>query len=173
MAQLMRGSNAASPIFARASQVATRGGGGSWHRPDLKPYPEYKNTRRIHLEDVNTILYSDIAPEFHMHLHSMWVQSSKQAVALWFGYIFVIIMPVLWYLRAVMAVPGPNMFISVRAGEQHTHMYPKIYHHLKTNNCEAAQDKVCGRMNASFYKNWARQENGIKFSHVEQMEKHF
>ena len=75
---MMRGSQTVSPVFASASQAqATRGGGGDWHRPDLKPYPEYIYTRRIHLEDINTILYSDVAPEFHMHLHSLWIQSSK------------------------------------------------------------------------------------------------
>ena len=73
MAQLMRGSNSSSPVFSRACVAATRGGGGSWHRPDPKPYPLYKYTRRYRLEDINTILYSDFAPEFHMHLHSIWV----------------------------------------------------------------------------------------------------
>jgi len=74
MAQLMRGSQGASPVFARMQGVAAvRGGGGSWHRPDPKPYGLYKYTRRYHLEDINSILYSDVAPEFHMHLHSMWV----------------------------------------------------------------------------------------------------
>ena len=48
--------------------MAVRGG---FHKPDPLPYPWYKDTRRVHLEDVNTILYSDIGPEFHMHLHSL------------------------------------------------------------------------------------------------------
>jgi ribosomal protein L20A (L18A) len=51
-----------------AAAFATR---GSFHRPDPKPYGLYKYTRRTHMEDVNTILYSDFAPEFHMHLHSI------------------------------------------------------------------------------------------------------
>ena len=48
--------------------MAIRGG---FHKPDPLPYQEYKNTRKVHLEDVNTVLYSDIGPEFHMHLHSI------------------------------------------------------------------------------------------------------
>jgi hypothetical protein len=51
--------------------LAIRGGGGHFHRPDPKPYPLYKYTRRYHLEDINSVLYSDFAPEFHMHLHSI------------------------------------------------------------------------------------------------------
>ena len=71
MTQMLRGSNRASPVFARAeASLATRGGGGSWHRPDPKPYPLYKYTRRYHLEDINSVIYGDFAPEFHMHLHS-------------------------------------------------------------------------------------------------------
>ena len=52
----------------RLQILATRGG---FHKPDPKPYPLYKDTRRHHLEDINTVLYSDIGPEFHMHLHSL------------------------------------------------------------------------------------------------------
>ena len=50
--------------------MAVRGG---FHKPDPLPYAEYKNTRKLHLEDVNTVLYSDIGPEFHMHLHSIQI----------------------------------------------------------------------------------------------------
>ena len=58
-----------SPMFKQPSQLmATRGG---FHKPDPPHYPMYKHTRRIHLEDINTIIYNDNAPEFHMHLHSM------------------------------------------------------------------------------------------------------
>lgn len=49
---------------------ATRGG---FARPDPKPYGQYKYTRRTHLQDINTVLYSDFAPEFYLHLHSIWV----------------------------------------------------------------------------------------------------
>mmetsp|Transcript_47833 Transcript_47833/g.63233 ORF Transcript_47833/g.63233 Transcript_47833/m.63233 type:complete len:148 (-) Transcript_47833:292-735(-) len=138
MAQMMRGSTqGTSPVFARASAaVASRGGGGSWHRPDPQPYPLYKYTRRYHLEDINTILYSDFAPEFHMHLHSMWVQSSKQGLALWLGFFCAVIFPMWCFARWLMANTGANIFPSVRAGDQHAHMAPKLLHHLKFNSCE-------------------------------------
>ena len=55
---------------ARFMPMAVR---GAFHKPDPLPYAEYKNTRKLHLEDVNTVLYSDIGPEFHMHLHSIQI----------------------------------------------------------------------------------------------------
>ena len=58
--------------------LASRGGGGgSFHKPDPPLLQEYKHTRRVHLEDVNTNLYHDHAPEFYMHLHSIHVQGNK------------------------------------------------------------------------------------------------
>jgi hypothetical protein len=66
-AQLMRARNGFGPNSALMSTVRS----GHFHRPDPKPYSLYKYTRRTHLEDINTILYSDFAPEFHMHLHSI------------------------------------------------------------------------------------------------------
>ena len=174
MAQMMRGSStSSSPVFARANAaLATRGGGGSWHRPDPKPYPVYKYTRRYHLEDINTILYSDFAPEFHMHLHSMWVQSSKQGCALWLGFFCVIIFPMWCFARWLMSCTGANMFPSVRGGEQHAHMAPKLLHHLEFNDCEKAADKF-GRANAQFYKNWVRQDTVQPNGFVDQMKKHY
>ena len=70
--------------------AATRGG---FHKPDPVPYAEYKQTRRVHLEDVNTIFYSDIGPEFHMHLHSLQIQSGKQGWFLLLAYFSAIIFP--------------------------------------------------------------------------------
>ena len=157
MAQLMRGSQSTSPIFARATTMATRGGGGSWHRPDPKPYALYKYTRRYHLEDINSVIYGDFAPEFHMHLHSMWLQSSKQTVSLMLIYFLAILLP-MWTLgRTLTQEATTNIFPSIRSGEQHAHMLPSLFHHLKEKNCENAPDKF-GRMNAMFYKNWTRQE---------------
>lgn len=53
---------------------ATRGGGGGhFHRPDPKLPPLYEHTRLVHLEDINTILYHDFSPEYHMHLHSPFI----------------------------------------------------------------------------------------------------
>ena len=118
MAQLMRGSQGASPIFARATtSMATRGGGGSWHRPDPTPYPLYKYTRRYHLEDINSVIYGDFAPEFHMHLHSMWLQSSKQTVAIMIAYFLGVMLPIWWLARKLTHHATTNIFPSVRAGE--------------------------------------------------------
>ena len=64
------------------------------------------------------------------------------------------------------------LFPSVRAGEQHAHMMPALYKHLKENNCENQPDKF-GRMNAMFYRNWVRQENTRKYPMFDQWEKHF
>ena len=67
----------AAPMLSGAPSVlcttqATRGGGGGhWHRPDPKPYPLYKVTRRYRLEDINTVWYGDFGPEFWVHLHSI------------------------------------------------------------------------------------------------------
>jgi hypothetical protein len=51
--------------------MTSRGGGGHWHRPDPIGTKPYVHTRRIRLEDINTTLYHDFAPEYHMHLHSI------------------------------------------------------------------------------------------------------
>ena len=124
------------------------------------------------MEDINTILYSDFAPEFHMHLHSMWVQSSKQGVALWLSFFFVVIFPVWCTARWLQSELGPMLFPSVRGGGQHDHMAPKLFNHLKFNNCENQPDKF-GRMNGQFYKNWVRQDNQKNLEFKNQMEKHF
>ena len=58
---------------ATASLVQASTARGDFHKPDPKPYPLYKYTRRYHLEDINTTLYSDFAPEFYMHLHSIQI----------------------------------------------------------------------------------------------------
>ena len=156
MAQLMRGSQSSSPIFARAQAVtAVRGGGGSWHKPDPKPYGLYKYTRRYHLEDINSVLYSDFAPEFHMHLHSLWIQNTKQGIILWFGYFLCVIFPVWCYARWLMKNTGSESRGCIRSGEQHAHMAPKLISHLKGNNCERQPDKF-GRLNGEFYRNWVR-----------------
>lgn len=73
--------------------MAVRGGGGHFHKPDPKLPKPYEHTRVIHLEDVNTILYHDFSPEYHMHLHSPFIQNSKQGVALIFLYFCLIIAP--------------------------------------------------------------------------------
>ena len=164
MAQLMRGSTQnTSPIFSRATQaVATRGGGGgSFHRPDPQPYALYKYTRRYHLQDINSVIYGDFAPEFHMHLHSMWIQDGKRGWFLLFSYFMLVMFPCWCITRTLMKNSGAEMIPTVRSSEAHAHMMPALWSHLKNNNCEKAKDKF-GRSNADFYKNWVRQDNAKK-----------
>merc|ERR1712070_346048 len=93
--------------MAPATRLAIRGG---FHKPDPKPYADYKNTRRVHLEDVNTVLYSDMAPEFHMHLHSIQIQSGKTGWYLLFMYFCGIIFPCWCVARTCHANAGANLF---------------------------------------------------------------
>ena len=84
----------AVPLSHSVMALSSRsGGGGHFERPDPKLPTEYKHTRRIHLEDINTILYHDFAPEFHMHLHSPFIQNGKQGVALVFIYFCLVLAP--------------------------------------------------------------------------------
>lgn len=58
---------------AQMALAVRGGGGGHFHRPDPKIPKPYEHTRLIHLEDINTILYHDFSPEYHMHLHSIQI----------------------------------------------------------------------------------------------------
>jgi hypothetical protein len=133
---------------------ATRGG---FARPDPKPYGTYKYTRRYHLQDMNTVLYSDFAPEFYMHLHSIWVQHSRQGIALWLAYFAMIVVPVWSFMVYLQKKTGAGLYPSLRPGGDHDHMLPRLAAHLKANNCET-RDDLFGRKPASFYRNWVRQE---------------
>jgi hypothetical protein len=83
-----------------ASTLAVRGGGGGhFHKPDPKTWKTYDHTRVVHLEDINTVIYHDFNPEYHMHLHSPFIQQAKQGVALQFLYFCLIIAPV-WMFGA-------------------------------------------------------------------------
>ena len=141
-------------MYCLASPV--RGGGGSWHKPDPKVYTPYKHTRRIRLEDVNLDLYNGNAPEYYLHMHSPHIQSSKQGLLLWLSYIAICIMPGWLFTRWLSQRATANCFPSVR-GTEHPNMFPKLYHHLKSNNYENMPDRF-GRHPASFYKNWVRQD---------------
>ena len=133
--------------------------GGHFHKPDPLPYPWYKQTRRVHLEDINTVLYSDIGPEFHMHLHSIQIQSGKQGWFLIFAYFMGIIFPCWLVARKCHKDAGAMLFPTVRPGKDYEHMAPQLLAHLKENNFEDCPDKF-GRKNASFYRNYIRQEIG-------------
>ena len=111
-----------------AIQTATRG--GHWHRPDAKPYAKYNYTRRYHLEDINTVLYSDYAPEYHLHLHSVNIRSSKEGVLLIFAYFSLIIMPVWMIARWLHKLAGSMLVPCVRPGPDHAHMAPSVIGHL-------------------------------------------
>ena len=52
---------------------------------------------------------------------------------------------------------GSVMYPTVRPGNDHAHMAPAILNHLKNNNYEQMPDRF-GRRDASFYKNYLRQE---------------
>ena len=126
--------------------------GGHFHKPDPLEYPLYKQTRRTHLEDVNTIFYNDNAPEFHMHLHSIQIQSGKQGWFLLAAYFSLIIMPCWLVARKCHKDAGAMLFPCVRPGPDHAHMAPALLAHLKANNYENSKD-FFGRRNAQFYKN--------------------
>ena len=129
--------------------------GGGFHKPDPKPYEWVEDTRRLHLEDVNTVFYSDIGPEFHMHLHSLHIQSGKQGWFLIWSYFFLIILPCWLVARKVHKDAGAWLFPAVRPGPDHAHMSPRLLAHLKTHNYEAMPDKF-GRRGADFYRNFVR-----------------
>ena len=138
------------------------GGGGSFHRPD-PPLPKpYNYSRRYRLEDVNTVLYHDFAPEYHMHLHSPWIKNTKEGIALALAYFFLIIVPGWLVARKLMEISGSQLYFAVRPGKDHDHMAPKLVRHLKDHNYENATDFL-GRRNAQFYKNATRQEMGPDF----------
>ena len=141
MAMLMR-----RPAAMRQLAIATRGGGGGG--PDLKPYPMYKYTRRYHLEDINTTIYSDIGPEFYLHLHSIHIKGSKEGWLLIWSYFFMAILP-LWCLFAYIQknFVGTMYQGSVRMCPDHAHRMPKLLHHLKTHHQENYPD-LFGRQNA-------------------------
>ena len=173
--RLMRARSMAQATAMMPSVVASpaRGGGGHWHKPDPKPYKPYKWTRRPRLEDVNTDLYNSVGPEYYLHMHSPHIQSSKQGLLLWLSYFFLILLPGWLVARWLCKSSTANCFPSVRGVSDHAHMMPKLLYHLKNNDYERMDDRF-GRMPATFYKNWVRQElaGEKKTATVLQMEKH-
>ena len=132
------------------------GGGGHFHRPDPKLGTPYEQTRLVQLEDINTVLYHDFSPEYHMHMHSPFIQNAKQGHALLFCYFFLILAPC-WALGAYLHKKmGSQLFPSLRPGNDHEHMAPRLIKHMKENNFENKQDAL-GRRTGTFYKNFCRQ----------------
>jgi hypothetical protein len=130
--------------------------GGHFARPDPKPYAQYKYTRRTHLQDINTVLYSDFAPEFYLHMHSIWVKHSRQGIALLGAYFMIIIAPLWAFAYWLHKKAGAGLYPSLRPGGDHDHMLPRLMNHLNANSCETRPD-LLGRRPASFYQNWCRQ----------------
>jgi hypothetical protein len=153
--------------------VAVRGGGGHFHKPDPKLWTPYQHTRVVHLEDINTVLYHDFNPEYHMHLHSPFIQSSKQGVSLIALYFLIMIVPVWAFGAYLHKQAGSVLTPSLRPGKDHAHMGGRLIGHMKANNYENKQDAL-GRRTGLFYKNYCRQVNeyGLKPDFVEKIESH-
>ena len=111
---------------------------------------------------MNSAWYSDIGPEFWVHLHSIQIQSGKSGWFLLWVYFFGIICPCWFVAYTSHQKAGSHLFPAVRPGPAHAHMAPAVLNHLKANNCEAAPDKL-GRRNAQFYANSTRQEMGAYY----------
>lgn len=141
---------------------AVRGGGGGFHKPDPQPWHERPSTRVVALEDTNTILYHDTNPEFHLHLHAMWVQNSKQGWALIWIKVLFFITPCLLLAAYSHSIAGSNLTPSVRPGKDHAHMGPRIIYNLKAKNYEDGEDFL-KRRNAMFYRNFCRQVNDFNY----------
>jgi hypothetical protein len=160
--------------FNSSLLLAVRGGGGGhFHRPDPKLGKPYEHTRLVHLEDINTVLYHDFSPEYHMHLHSPFIQNSKQGIALIWLYFFIILVPC-WAFGAYLHKQAGSMLTpSLRPGKDHAHMGGRLINYLKANNFENKQDSF-GRRTGMFYKNYCRQnmEYEMKPSLVKKLELH-
>mmetsp|Transcript_40714 Transcript_40714/g.39318 ORF Transcript_40714/g.39318 Transcript_40714/m.39318 type:complete len:142 (+) Transcript_40714:125-550(+) len=118
--------------------------------------PLYQHTRRIKLEEVNTILYHELAPEYHMHLHSPVVKNSRQGISLMFLYFCLVMAPAWLFMTYLQSKSGYELFFGLRPGKDHAHMAPRLLHHLKENNFENKPDSL-GRRTGQFYRNFCRQ----------------
>ena len=110
---------------------------------------------------MNRVLYHDFYPEFHMNLHSPFVQNSKQGWGLLFMYTGFIIVPVLTLAYYIHTQIGYLMRPVVRNNKDNYHMGPKLLDHLRQNNYEKMPD-LFGRNGPDFYKNFIKQTNDMK-----------
>jgi hypothetical protein len=147
---------------SQTMMMAVRGGGGHFHKPDPKLGRLYEHTRLVHLEDVNTVLYHDFSPEYHMHLHSIQIQNTKQGCALIFLYFLFVIAPCWIFAQYLHRIAGSQLTPSLRPGKDHAHMGGRLIAHMKDNNYENKQDAL-GRRTAMFYKNYCRQVLDYEF----------
>ena len=141
-------------------------GGGGFHKPAPKLMEPYKHDRRIPIEEINLTLYHDYAPEFHMHLHSQWIQNSKQGYVILASFCLFVLLPIWQSMKYLLKkLNAAELYFGIRPGKDHQHMAPAIYQHLKANNFENKPDFL-GRRNGSFYKNYIRQDmsNDLKTS---------
>lgn len=119
------------------------------------------------------MLYHDFSPEYHMHMHSPFIQNAKQGHALLFCYFLFILAPC-WAMGAYLHKKmGSQLFPALRPGPDHEHMGGRLINHLKDNNYESKQDAL-GRRTGAFYKNFCRQsmEYEMKPSVVKGLETH-
>lgn len=135
-------------IQSTSMSLALRGGGGGhFHRPDPKLPEPYKFTRRYRLEDINTVLYHDYAPEYHLHLHSPFIRNGKEGVFLLFAYFLLVIAPAWAICFSLQKMAGSQLYPSVRPGKDHEHMAPALIKYMKSHNFEDSTDFL-GRRNA-------------------------
>ena len=161
--------------FTQLAKIAAvrGGGGGHFHRPDPKLGTPYEQTRLVQLEDINTVLYHDFSPEYHMHLHSPFIQNAKQGHALIFFFFLFILAPGWLFGAYLHKQAGAIMVPALRPGKDHAHMGARIINQLKENNYENKQDAL-GRRTGAFYRNFCRQsmEYEMKPDVVRAMETH-
>ena len=129
---------------------------GHFHKPDPKVWKLYDHTRVVHLEDINTVLYHDFNPEYHMHLHSPFIQNSKQGISLILLFLLIIIVPCWSFGVYLHKQAGSVLAPSLRPGKDHAHMGGRLISHMKANNFENKQDAL-GRRTGFFYKTFCRQ----------------
>ena len=85
---------------------------------------------------------------------------------------FIVVLP-LWLTLRRVSLWGGSMLYPAVSNVGHPHMWARLATHLKENDCEKADDKF-GRLPATFYMNWVRQQNSgpRRPATANQMDKH-